>query len=96
MLFRSTVKLLEKEGLINDDVIKFLQDDKTASFSLIKTLDEVTDTETKYRKYRVTEPPELVYREKEYYVARNWGKENTQKFMDKFSKRFPELGYEIK
>jgi hypothetical protein len=92
----STVKLLEKEGLINDDVIKFLQDDKTASFSLIKTLDEVTDTETKYRKYRVTEPPELVYGEKEFYVARNWGKENTQKFMDKFSKRFPELGYEIK
>lgn len=91
-----TVKLLEKEGLINDDTIKFLKEDKSSSFSLIKTKEEVTDTETKYRKYRVSDDPELIFKEQKYYVARNWGIGNTQKFIDKFSKKFPGLRYEIK
>jgi len=91
-----TVKLLEKEGLINDEIIKFLKEDKSSSFSLIKTKEEVTDTETKYRKYRVSDDPELIFKEQKYYVARNWGIGNTQKFIDKFSKKFPGLRYEIK
>ena len=91
-----TVKLLELEGLINDEIIKFLKEDKSANFPLIKTKGEVTDTETKYRKYRISDEPELIYNEQRYYVARNWGIGNTQKFIDKFSKKFPGLKYEIK
>jgi len=88
-----TVKLLESENLIDSDVIEFLKNDKSCSFLLIKQMGEVTETERKYSKYRVNEEPELVYGGHGYYIARNWGKNNIQKFIDKFTSRFDGLSF---
>lgn len=72
----------------------FLRKDKSCSFPLLKLVEEVTDTEIKYRKYRVNNEPELIYKEKGYYVARNWGIGNIEKFIDKMTKKFGNLKYE--
>ena len=61
----------------------------------LKLPEEFTETEIKYRKYRVNEDPELFFNGKGYYVARNWGIANIQRFMDKFSSRFPLIKYII-
>jgi hypothetical protein len=89
------VKLLEDKKLLSDDVIDFLKEDKSCSFPLIKAKVEVTDTEMKYRKYRVNDKPELIFKGAEYFVARNWGKGNTQRFIAKFALKFPGLKFEI-
>jgi len=91
----STVRLLDEKKLINKEVIQFLKEDKSCSFPLIKKKEEVTDTETKYRKYRINEDPELVFGDEQFYVARNWGKGNTQRFIEKFSTKFPLLKFEV-
>jgi hypothetical protein len=57
--------------------------------------EEATETEIKYRKYRLNDEPEFVFNGKEYYVARNWGKGNINKFITKFSAKFPLLRYDI-
>lgn len=89
-----TVKLLNEYGLINDEILEFLKADKTASFPLIKTREEFTETEIKYRKYKVNEDPELIYDSVEYYVVRNWGIGNIHKFISKFEDKFPGIKYE--
>ncbi len=90
----STVKTLEKNGLINDEAFDFLRKDKSCSFLLLKLAEEMTETEIKYRKYRVNNEPELIYKDKGYYVARNWGIGNIEKFIDKMTKKFGNLKYE--
>jgi len=90
----STVIILQQHNLINQGVFDFLRKDKTCSFPLIKRIDEITETEKKYGKYRVNNPPELIFNNNEYYVARNWGKLNTEKFIKKISKKFSDLKYE--
>ncbi len=89
----STVKLLEDKNLIDIELFEFLRADKSCSFMLLKTIDEVTDTETKYRKYRINSEPELVFEGKEYFVARNWGINNIERFLDKMTNRIQGLEY---
>lgn len=90
----NTVKILEKHGLIDDDVFQFLREDKSCSFLLLKTREEMTDTEMKYGKYRYKNEPELVYKNIGYYVARNWGVARLPAFIDKMTAQFEELSYE--
>ena len=76
-------------------MFEFLRKDKTCSFLLLKLKEEMTETEIKYSKYRSKLEPELFYKNKGYYVARNWGKTNYEKFIDIMSQRVPLLSYEI-
>lgn len=89
-----TINLLEAKGLIDDNVISFLREDKSCSFFLLKKKEDFTDTEIKYRKYRANEAPELIYKGEGYYVARNWGIGNIHKLINKFTEKFPGLEYE--
>lgn len=89
----NTVKTLEKHGVINDAVFAFLRADKSCSFLLLKTREEMTDTEMKYGKYRYKLEPELVYNGVGYYVARNWGVGNVPQFIEKMSLKFISLTY---
>lgn len=90
----STVSILEKYNLINDSIIKFLRMDRTSNFQLLKKLEEVTENEKKYGKYRVNADPELFYNGIGYFVARNWGKNNTERFTNKMSEKFKGLEYQ--
>lgn len=88
-----TVKLLEERGLVDQDVFNFLRDDTSCSFKLLKLLDEMTETERRYSKYRFNREPELVFDGDGYYIARNWGVSNTPKFINKMEERFTNLSY---
>jgi hypothetical protein len=90
-----TVRLLENKNLINKDIIEFLKEDRSAGHSLIKTKEEITDTELKYRRYRVTGTPELIFDGIEYYVVRNWGITNIKQYINKFEAKFNGLKYVI-
>jgi hypothetical protein len=90
-----TVKLLEAQGLIDDQIVDFLRQDKSCAFLLLKKKSEFTETETKYSKYKTNSEPELNYKNEGFYVARNWGIANVGKFINKFSNKFPGLIYEI-
>lgn len=90
-----TVKLLESRGLIDDEVFRWLAEDTSCGFKLLKTKEDVRETEAQYRKYRVKDEPELVYANTGYYVARNWGIGNIDKFITKLESRFPGLEYVI-
>lgn len=89
-----TVRLLVENNRIDDDVFNWLCGDYSCSLKLLKTKEEVTEQEAKHR-YRIQRAPELVYNNKEYYVARNWGIGNIGKFISKVEKKFPEIKYEI-
>ncbi|MDM1350952.1 PD-(D/E)XK nuclease family protein [Myroides marinus] len=89
-----TIQTLEQRGLINDDVLAFLKGDRSCSHDLIKEKKEVTKTEKKYNRFRVKLKPEFVYQDKEYYIARNWGVENTKVFMDKITKKFSDITFQ--
>lgn len=90
----NTVNLLNIKGLIDDNVLEFLKEDRSCSFPLIKKKEDFTETEIKYRKYKTNESPELIYNDQEYYIARNWGIGNIDKLINKFTERFPEIEYE--
>lgn len=90
-----TVKLLKSKDQISNDVFKFLADDKSCNFQLLKTKDEITDNEKKYSRYRFNNEPELIHNEIGYYVARNWGIGNIDRFINKLQSRFPNLKYVI-
>ncbi|MEQ8554577.1 MAG: PD-(D/E)XK nuclease family protein [Cyclobacteriaceae bacterium] len=87
----NTVNVLQDQNMIDDEVFQFLRNDFSCSFQLIKTPEEVTDNEAKYSKYRVQGEPELIYQDNDYYVARNWGIGNIDKFIKKIEARFSEL-----
>ena len=89
-----TVRLLHHHGLIDDNTLAYLKEDKTCTFPLLKKSEDFKEYEIKYRKYRTNEQPELVYNGEEYYVARNWGINHIEKFISKFTQRFPGLEYE--
>ncbi|MEX2565064.1 MAG: PD-(D/E)XK nuclease family protein [Cyclobacteriaceae bacterium] len=89
-----TINLLNAKGLIDDNTIKYLRKDKSCSFLLLKKKEDFSDTEIKYRKYKTNDPPELIYKGEEFYVARNWGIGNIHKLIDKFTEKFPGLEYE--
>jgi hypothetical protein len=86
-----TVKALEEKELIDRAAFEFLRADKSCSFLLLKKLEEMTDTEKKYGKYRFKQSPEIYYAEQGYYVVRNWGVNNIQVFIDSIKNRFPSL-----
>ena len=88
-----TVLLLQANNLIDDEIIEYLKEDKSCSFFLLKQKDDFTENEIKYRKYKANGTPELIYKNAEYYVARNWGIGNTDKLINKFSLKFPGLVY---
>ena len=90
-----TIEILDKFHVITEETFDFLKTDTSCGFDLLKTKVEVTDNEEKYRKYRVNGVPELTYNGHEYYVARNWGIGNIEKFMEKMSRKFPSLQYEF-
>lgn len=85
------VKALEKYDYIDPPTFDFLRTDKSCSFQLLKTEDEMTVTEKKYGKYRFRQEPELYYEEKGYYVARNWGIANIQAFINIIKQRFSDF-----
>ena len=87
-----TVKLLEDEGLIDDEVFAFLQKDRSCGFNLLKLREEITDTE---KRYRLNREPEYDHGGKDYYIARNWGMNNIDGFIKKIQGRFPKIKYEI-
>lgn len=88
-----TVTLLEEKNLIDNEVFEFLRDDKSSSIKLLKLREEMTDTEMRYSKYRFNKEPELMYEGKEYYIVRNWGLNNTPKFIEKMESKFPDISY---
>ncbi|XOV77469.1 MAG: hypothetical protein ACFHVJ_10960 [Aestuariibacter sp.] len=88
-----TIMLLQGKNLINKEVFEFLREDTSCSFKLLKLLDEMTDTEKRYSKYRFNKEPEMTFDGAGYYIARNWGVNNVQKFIDKIESRFPEISY---
>jgi len=90
-----TIKGLEEKSLIDQDLFTLLRNGKTCSFQLLKLKEEVTETEIKYKKYRINSNPELFYNSKGYYVARNWGIGNINKFIDKMANKIKELEYRI-
>ena len=90
-----TVQLLNDKGLIDQATFEFLRADNTCAFQLLKLGSEVTETNKKYNKYRVSREPELIYDSKEYYVARNWGKESAEIFAKKISDKFPSITYKL-
>lgn len=90
----STVRLLEDNGLIDEEAFEFLREDRSCSFILLKLPAEITEGEIKHRRYRINDDPELIFNGQGYYVARNWNIENIQGFMDKMTSRFPGICYE--
>lgn len=90
-----TVQALSTKGLIDDTAFEFLREDKTCTIHLLKMKSEVTETNKKYNKYRVSREPELMHNNNGYYVARNWGKESSGRFIKKMQERFPEITYSI-
>lgn len=88
-----TIMLLQTKNFINKEVFDFLREDTSCSFKLLKLLDEMTDTEKRYSKYRFNKEPEMTFEGASYYIARNWGVNNVQKFIDKIEARFPEISY---
>lgn len=89
-----TINLLNAEGLIDQNIINYLKEDKSCSFLLLKKKEDFTETEIKYRKYKTNDLPELVFNAEEFYVARNWGIGNIHKFIKKFTEKFVGLEYE--
>jgi hypothetical protein len=90
-----TIQLLNNKGLITSNTFDFLRQDNSCSFQLLKTKSEITDNEVKYRRYRVSREPELIYDDGEYYIARNWGKESAEAFANKISSKFNLITYKL-
>lgn len=89
-----TINLLNTKGLIDQNIINYLKEDKSCSFLLLKKKEDFTETEIKYRKYKTNDAPELIFNGEEFYVARNWGIGNIHKLINKFTDKFPGLEYE--
>lgn len=62
---------------------------------MLKLESEVSETNKKYNKYRVSRDPELNYDGNDYYVARNWGKESAEVFANKVTTKFPLITYKL-
>ena len=86
---------VENARLLDSETFEFLRNDTSCSFQLLKRKDEVTDTERKYSKYRVSGAPELEHQGTSYYVARNWGIGNINGFIERVTERFPQFSYDI-
>ncbi|WP_257291869.1 hypothetical protein [Endozoicomonas sp. ONNA1] len=85
------VKALEHAELIDEATFEFLRNNTSCAFRLLKTLDEITDNEEKYRRYRTQQKAEFFYQGQEYYIARNWGVSNITPFIREIENRFPRI-----
>ena len=65
-----TINLLFDKNLLSDDNFEEIRTNKSSSFLLLKRLDEITETEKKYGKYKYESNPELTYKGEEYFVAK--------------------------
>jgi hypothetical protein len=90
-----TVLLIESSGLMSENVFTFLRNNNSCGFQLLKKHEEVTENEKQYRRYRVNNEPELIYKDERFYVARNWGINNISSFIDACQSRLPQLNFEI-
>ena len=90
-----TVHILQKNNLINDGIIRILENDKSCGFNLIKEKKNITEDEIKYKRYRTNNEPEFIFNGKKYYIVRNWGINNISNLIEKMEKLFPGLVYEI-
>ena len=90
-----TVLTLQENGALDQLTFDYLCEDKTCSFDLIKAKGQVTSNEEKYSKYRVAYDPDFEFQGVGYYVARNWGRNGSEKFKIKMEERFPELRFEF-
>jgi hypothetical protein len=90
-----TVKLLEREDLITESIFNLLRTDTSSSFILLKLEGEIKDNEKKYAKYRYKEEAEFNYKDEGYYIARNWGINNIDKFIKKIQDKFINIKFEI-
>ncbi|MBL0051689.1 MAG: hypothetical protein IPP29_09375 [Bacteroidetes bacterium] len=61
---------------------------------MLKKQEELSEYDIKYKKYKTTKESEIVYNNESYFVARNWGINNIDKFINKFKEKFPGLEYE--
>jgi hypothetical protein len=86
-----TVKILKNYKLIDNKLFDMLRKDTTCKCQLLKKREEVTKNQ--YSKYRINNKPELNYNNDGFYVARNWGKDDTDKFIKKMTKKIPGLSY---
>lgn len=82
------VTALNEYGLLDQAAFEFLRVDKSCSFQLLKTLDEITDNEKKYSKYRYKKQPEIIFNNEGYFVARNWGVLHVDGFIEKLANQF--------
>lgn len=87
-----TVILLDKKKLINDEIFEYLRNDKTASNKLIANKND--EKKPNKLKYRLSDPPELYYKNEGYYIVRNWGVSNVPSFIEKMQKKFTGLRYD--
>ena len=90
-----TVLLLQEKGMLDDSALEFLRSERSCSFNLVKSKEEITPGEQQYRRYRVEAPAELVYNGQEFYIARNWGIGNIPRFIQNIQTRFPQISFQI-
>lgn len=90
-----TVNLLSEKELLTEEVFEFLRDDKSCGFQLLRRQDEFQANDKQRVKYRLKHEPELVYDGAGYYIPRNWGIGNINRFMDRITNKIPEINFSI-
>lgn len=85
------VKALQDGEELDRETFDLLKNDRGGGFNLIKHLDEVTENEEKYSRYRVNHEPEIIFEDTPYYVLRNWGRASSEKFKVFVEDRFPKV-----
>lgn len=89
-----TIKALDAQKLIDAEILFYLREDRSCNHFLLKKQSEFTNTEIKHNRYKTSSGPELTFNKDEFYVARNWGIGNINKFINKFTDKFKGLEYE--
>lgn len=91
---REVARVLIESGIREEDFL-ILKMDKSSGFQLLKQEAEITETEQKYRKYRVSQVEPLTFPEGkdevQYYASGNWGENNIPKFQKFLKKNFPQV-----
>ena len=92
-----TISILDKYELIDDKAFRFLRNDRTSGFILLKTIEELTEGEIRYSRYqnKKDKTPDLIFKGKAYFVIKNWSKDTVDKFIIKMVSEFKGLKYRI-
>ncbi len=86
-LGREIANVLIESGITAEQFIQ-LKSDRSSSFSLLKTVAEITAAEKEYNRYRESKESPVVFDGTEYYVSGNWGDNNIPKLQDFLKKHF--------